>query len=369
MSQSGHFVSDNAPVMRINFSTFTPRRILIVQTAFLGDVILALPLVQETKRLFPRADIDFLAIPSTANLVETHPDIDQVIVHHKRGRDRGLGELPRLARQLRRRRYDLALVPHRSLRSALLVWSAGIPVRVGFDRSAGRWWFNVIRPYPRNVHEINRNLHLLQPFGFDPDRKVFPTLHFTEADRGIVETWMQEADIAPETPITAMAPGSVWPTKRWLPERFAALADELIRLGHQVILVGGPDDREVAREVANRCTEPAVHDATGRFTPRQSAYLISRCRLLITNDSAPLHMANSVGTPVVAVFGPTVPGFGFYPYRDFDRVVENRSLSCRPCGVHGGKKCPLGTHECMRSISTEMVLREVLELPEIPAAE
>lgn len=336
----------------------TPGRILIVQTAFVGDVILTLPLLQTAKSLFPDAKIDFLAIPAARNILETVPDIHQLLIYDKRGEAKGAANFFRWIKKLRKNRYYLALVPHRSLRSAALVWGAGIPRRIGFDRSAGRILFSRVIKYPRGVHEINRNLHLLKPFGVDVTKKVFPRLYFTGEDDNVVQGWLREKGIADSAQIIAIAPGSVWATKRWLPEYFTHLAGALADSGYKIVLIGGPADEEVAN-IIKESAKPPVYNAAGKFSLRQSALLIRRSRLLISNDSAPVHLAGAVGTPIVAIFGPTVPAFGFSPYGDKDRVAEIKDLSCRPCGSHGGDKCPIGTFECMKKLTPELVLREV----------
>lgn len=337
------------------------RNILIVQTAFLGDVLLSLPLLSKARQIFPRATIDFLTIPSSVNLLETHPDVHEVLVFDKHGRDRGLVALRRWQKRLLQTRYDLALVPHRSLRSALLVWGARIPVRVGFNNSSGKLLFNMVLPYPKGVHEANRNLFLLKPFGVDPAERIFPQIYFTDSDHLQVTRWLEEVKLTGGRPFICLAPGSVWATKRWLPGRFGELAQRLKSLGFGVVLVGGKDDRSIIDSVLQHA-EGAALDASGKFTIRQSALIIKKSQLLVSNDSAPTHLAVAVRTPVVAIFGPTVPAFGFYPYGNHDRVLEDAQLSCRPCSIHGGRKCPLGTLQCMKNITVEMVLEAVREI-------
>lgn len=341
----------------------TPCRILILQTAFIGDVLLTLPLLQSVKKLFPGARLDFLAIPAARNILETHPDIHQLIIYDKRKRDKGIIAFFQLIRRLRENRYDLAVVPHRSIRSAALVWAAGIPRRIGFDRSAGRFFFNHIIPYRRGIHEINRNLHLLDPFGIAANEKVPPKLFFSLEDEKAVFDWMKIRQLSQSENFVALAPGSVWATKRWPPEYFARLANMLKKAGFQIVLIGGEADTAVAREVERQILPP-VFNAVGQFTLRQSALLIRQARLLVTNDSAPQHLATAVGTPVAAIFGPTVPAFGFYPYGGRDRVVEIGELPCRPCSTHGGPKCPIGTFECMKNLFPEKVFQEVRKMLE-----
>ncbi len=345
----------------MNASLPPPRRALIIQTAFPGDVMLTLPLLQKLKALFPSASIDFLAIPTSKNLLETNPDIDQLLIYDKHGTQKGIGHLLHFIKLIRRNRYDLAVVPHRSLRSAMLARAGGIPYRIGFNRSAGRYLFTHIITYRRDVHEINRNLYLLSPFGVNGSEKIFPKLYFSDEDQSVVQYWFHTSGLQDNDEFIALAPGSVWATKRWLPEYFAQLANRLAEAGYEIVLVGGEDDRAVAEKVMKAASVP-LRNAVGRLTFRQSAMLIGNARLIISNDSAPMHLAVAVGTPVVAIFGPTVPAFGFYPYGKHDRVIEIPDLSCRPCGLHGGNKCPIGTFDCMKRLLPEQVYRVALEV-------
>lgn len=337
-----------------------PKRILIVQTAFIGDVILTLPLLQKVKTHFPDAEVDFIAIPSSKNLLENNPLINHLYIYDKRQQDKGISAYLRLIKRLRGRQYDLALVPHRSIRSAGLVFAAKIPRRIGFDKSSGRFLFNTLLPYPKNVHEINRNLQLLTPLGIDAEKKVFPEMHFSREDEVAVQNWLKEKNLAGDQKCIAFAPGSVWATKRWLPEHFAGLAKRLARNDFHIVLIGSAQDREATAMIA--ADNPQVHDAAGQFTLRQSALLIKRCRALVTNDSSPLHLAVSVRTPIIAIFGATIPAFGFYPYGDSDRVVEIEGLACRPCGIHGGNSCPINTFDCMVKITPERIEKELKAL-------
>ncbi len=337
-----------------------PSKFLIIQTAFIGDVILTLPTLQALKQHFPDSEIDFLAIPAAQNLLETHPALSRLLVYDKHGADRGVAAFLRLAHTLRRRRYDAVIAPHRSLRSALLAWRSGSRRRIGFDRSAGRFLLSEVVPYPPNLHEIDRNLRLLAPLGLDPEAGRLPEIHFTREDHTAVNFWMEQQGISRLRRI-CLAPGSVWATKRWLPERFAELAGRLTHEGYAVVLVGGAAYQEITRQVAKTAGAP-LYNAAGRFTLRQSAALLQAADLLISNDSAPMHLAVAVKTPVLAIFGATAPALGFYPYGEHDRVIEDKQLACRPCGSHGGHKCPIGSFDCMRNISVENVFKQTLEM-------
>jgi heptosyltransferase-2 len=336
--------------------------IVIVQTAFAGDLILTIPVAQVLKRINPSSQIDMVVIPRTADILMNHPDINKVIIYDKNGKDAGFRGLLRLSRVLRENRYDLAIVPHRSLRSALLVRFAGVKRRIGFDKSTGKWFFTDIVHYEPYAHEINRNISLLTKLGLNNDDLVYPRLFPSFHDRKKVSHFLTENGIQHTNQLIAVAPGSVWNTKRWLKEGFIELVDKLTAKGLHVILIGGSDDAELCNQIYLSVPSKNVYSAAGKFTFLQSAELISRCKLLVSNDSAPMHIACAVRTPVVAIFGATSPQFGFAPFGEHNVVVETLGLSCRPCSIHGTDKCPIGTFDCMKRITSDHVLNKVLSL-------
>jgi len=332
-----------------------PERIIVFQTAFIGDVVLTLPMVQEAARVFPGVHITFVAIPAAAEALRGHPCIAEIIRYDKRGTEKGIGGALSLARRLRTGRYDVALVPHRSFRSALIVRAAGIPRRVGFSTSAGWWLFTDIVPYDPSVHETVRDADLLGPLGATGRDPGPPVVYPSDDDRRAVDRLLTNG--ADASALVALAPGSVWATKRWPEGSYAQLAAELEAAGVSVILVGGEKDRELCERINARLRRGRV--AAGRLTLLQSAELMRRCRVLVSNDSAPVHLASAVGVPVVAIFGATSPAFGFAPRGPHDEVVEVRGLACRPCAIHGGDRCPIKTFVCMNQISPTQVMERV----------
>ncbi|MBN2031470.1 lipopolysaccharide heptosyltransferase II [bacterium] len=330
------------------------RKILISQTAFAGDVILTTPLVQGVKQVFPEAEIHLFVKPDTSNLLKNNPHIDIIHRYDKRGSERGLTALLRWMGILRKEHFDAAFVPHRSLRSAVLVWGAGIPRRIGFRRSVGSFLFTDVVPYVSRSHEVDRNLQLLRVFNRE-GMKFRPELYPGPEERNEVDRFFNEMRIETNKKMLAMAPGSVWFTKRWLPEGFAEVAHRIWRnWGVQPILVGGKEDEYLASRIAGQQNGYIVNGA-GKLSLLASAELIRRCSAILTNDSAPLHLAVAVGTPVVAIFGPTVPAFGFAPYGEDHRIIQ-KDLDCRPCAIHGGNKCPKGHFRCMKDVTPEEVV-------------
>lgn len=327
---------------------------LVIQTAFLGDVLLTTPLLSALAER--HGPLDVVTTPGGVPLLETHPAVRLALPFDKRGADRGAAGLGRLARRLRAERYETAYLPHRSLRSALLVRLAGVPRRVGY-RSGWRTLYTETRPRPTAGHEIDRLLALAD---VAPHHQTMPSLQLTAGDVAAAETFLRTQGIA--TPFVALAPGSIWGSKRW--PHYATLARRLLQHA-PVVLVGGPEDTPVGETIIREATGGSpggmMANASGRLTLRESAALIQRAGVLVTNDSAPLHLAQAVGTPTVAIFGSTVPAFGFGPRGPRDVVVGVDGLACRPCSAHGPRACPLHHHLCMQSLPVEDVLHAIEE--------
>ena len=312
--------------------------------------------------------VDVVTTPAAAALVETHPGVGTVIRYDKRGADRGPGGLWRLGARLRARRYARVYLPHRSWRSAALALLAGAAERVGFSDSPAAVTYTRRVARPTSGHEVERLLRLAGESGttasgveLEGSSRVTPPVHvaLTADDRAAADAWLRERGVGDG--FVALAPGSIWGTKRW--PGYAELA---AAIDAPVVVIGGREDAELAESVA-AAARGRGHNAAGVLGLRGSAALISRAAVLVTNDSAPLHLATAVGTPVVAVFGPTVPAFGFGPRGTRDVVVEHPSLACRPCSAHGPEVCPLGHHRCMKELSIEAVAAAVAAVSGVEA--
>jgi len=343
-----------------------PKRILVFQTAFIGDVVLTLPLFQVLRARFPGARIDGVTIPRAADLLRHHPAITNVIPYDKRGHERGGRAIVRLIARLRREHFDVAVVPHRSIRSALIIRLSGIPRRIGYDISAGSWcWTDTIR-YRKEMHEVDRTLALAEPLLHRVPERELPRLYPTEDDTTHVVSMYSEFQ-DPMRARIAIAPGTVWKTKRWPKESFLRLVGLLVAEEMDVALVGGKEDEELCAWISEAAASARVKTLAGRLTLRQTAALLKGCRALVSNDSAPMHLAVAVGTPVVAIFGATVPAIGFAPLGPHDVVVEVKDLPCRPCSIHGSNTCPIKTFDCMLRITPERVLSALQNILRLPA--
>ena len=336
--------------------------LLILQTSFLGDTVLTLPLITEARRLFPVGKLSLLCQPLSRELLQDHPAIDEIIVDDKKRQDRGFGGLRRKAELLAAKKFTLALTAHKSLRSALLLDLAGIPSRIGFRQSRGWFLFHQRVQRDPGRHDVERNLSLLTPFGVDAARcrraidLPISSMVQTEVDRKF-----RALGISANKPIVGVNPGSVWPTKRWSRQGFSELIRSLGRKRDcQIVLFGGAEDAEVVREVLAGCGTAAI-SLVGEISMRELPAAIRRCRVFVTNDSGPMHIAVAERVPTVAVFCATTAALGFYPFSRNAIVVE-KNLSCRPCTSHGGRRCPLGSEACIRLVDPATVLQAVEKL-------
>jgi heptosyltransferase-2 len=326
---------------------------LVVQTSFLGDMVLTTPLFAHLAKSGP---VDVVCTPAAAALVANNPSIREIISYDKRGSDSGARGFARLASRLRERKYDAAYMAQGSVRSGALAAMAGIGERVGFATSAGRLFYTTRVAPIDNMHHAARLLSLgtRDPLRETLRAELQPHLYPGRREATAVDELLERAPGR----LIALAPGSVWATKRW--PFYADLARKLAKDG-RIVVVGAEADRSLATEVVGATSGEAI-DATGRLSLLASAELIGRSALLVTNDSAPQHLASAMNTPTLAIFGPTVPEFGFGPLAERSRILGRRDLACRPCDRHGPQKCPLGHWRCMREISADDVAAAAREL-------
>ena len=256
---------------------------------------------------------------------------------------------------LKAKRYDLAISPHSSLTTGFLLKVAKIPQRVGFKRLPIRFFLTHKVPVPSYGFTIEKYLQLLSPFTeekFSIQTELFPA----DEDRKKAARLLQQVDA--RLPTVAIAPGSVWATKRWPAEYYARLATEL-KDRFNLIFIGSKDERALCQQIMDQAGAKKALNLAGALSILQSAAVIEKCDLMICNDSGALHIANAMQTDVFAIFGPTVREFGFFPFRENDVVFEIPDLYCRPCGKHGHQECPEGHFRCMREIKPSTVISAV----------
>jgi len=293
-----------------------------------------------------KGPIDFLSSPGGGQMLQNHPQLREVLIYDKRGTDRGLRGLMRLAKQLRARNYARVICSHRSLRTAWLLRLTAIPVRIGFDNAAAAWCYTERIPYPRQKHEVERCLALLGGGAWQR-----PRMYPTAAERRVAQRKVGA------TPYLVVAPGSIWATKRWPITHFARVVRTLLDDRTTVVLMGGAEDRALAQELLELAgVGSGLINLVGQTNLRESYAVLENAACLLTNDSAPMHMGVAAGIPVVALFCSTVPAMGFAPQGPQDVVLEVNGLDCRPCGAHGHPQCPRQHFRCGLDLSPEQVL-------------
>lgn len=326
-------------------------RILIKGNNWLGDAVMSLPTLQSLRAMRPHAHVSLLTRSSLADLYDGHPSLDEVIPYPSD--QHRLKALAQLARDLHRRNFDTALVLPRSFSSALLMFSSRIPRRIGY-RGDGRTRL-LTDALPREErllkkHRVHYFHHLLTAIG-QPPPPQHP--HITVSDRW--QTWALET-IPGNGLLIGMNPGATYgEAKQWYPDRFSAVGRHLaVEFNARILILGGPSEAELGRQVADKMGRSATNFA-GRTSIPQLAALIQRCSLFITNDTGPMHLADALGIPIVAIFGSTDP-VTTAPFRRRHSVVRHL-LDCMPCQK---RRCPLGHHHCMKWVRVEDVIREAI---------
>ena len=322
-------------------------KFLIIQTAFIGDVVLATPLVEKLHRFFPEAEIDFLCRKGNEKLLAGHPHLRQVLIWDKK-KDKYKGLL-QLTRNFRKEGYDWAINCQRFAASGLLTIFSGAKNTVGFDKNPVSFAFSKRVPHlfgskEHPLHEVGRNLQLIE--------------HLTDATFERPRLYPSEADFEKARSLSkghkyvSIAPTSVWFTKQYPAHKWVELIRS-IPVDYDVFLLGGKEDVEPCEWIRTASGRSECHNLAGRLTFLESAALMEHAAMNYANDSAPIHIASAVNAPISAVFCSTIPAFGFTPLSDRSYIVETQHyLACRPCGLHGKRACPLGHFACAEGIDT-----------------
>lgn len=372
-------------------------RILVAQTIFLGDLILTLPLIQQLKKSFPFAEIDVLVLKGLENVLQNNPIISKVITYDKKENEKGLTGILKIAKRLKLNNYKMAFVLPGSVKTAIAVYLARIPRRIGTNHSTalllfkdkikfpeelseapGSWlimglenlyqklggknsfisllFTDVVKLNP-TYHAVKRHLQLLEPLNILSDENK-PKLYPGKKDIEIVDEVLFDFGLRN---IITIAPGSIWETKKWIEGGYIELIKKVIGGKNVVILVGGESDSTICERIALSVNSQYLKNLCGKLGLLQSAEVIRRSKVLVTNDSAPMHIASAIGTSCVVIYGPTSPLFGFTPIGNYHEILQ-KELECRPCTPHGGEHCPIWTHDCMEMISVEEVLEAVKKI-------
>ncbi len=326
-------------------------RILVIRLSSLGDILLTTPVLRLLREHYPTAQIDFLTKGTYRDVLCANPCVDRLLLLEPQ---QGLMET---LRSLRQTRYDVVVDLHRTLRSRLLYRGLLAQQKLTYAKRTLRrallvhLGWNTLRtmtPVPELYVAPLRRLGItasLPPL----------EMHLTAESREAMRTYVrQELFESVGRPLLAVAPGAHWSTKRWPVERFAMVAQELAQTQEAaVVVLGSGEDARLAQELCQRLSVPVLN-STGKLSLMHTAALLQQCHLLLSNDSGLMHMATALRVPVVAIFGPTVQEFGFYPFKACAQVVS-AELTCRPCSTKGSRRCPRGHHHCMQQVTVAQV--------------
>ncbi|MGQ9630362.1 MAG: lipopolysaccharide heptosyltransferase II [bacterium] len=332
------------------------RRIVVREVNWcLGDTLMTTPVFAALREAFPQAYITAIVPPDTRRILQGNPNIDEFIIFDHRGRHRNPLSKLRFALELRRKRFDLAILLQRAFEAALLATIAGIPYRVGYDSDRrGRLLTTLLRE--RNIghqHQVETFLDLIRAITRREPSDKRMSIYITKEDRILGEELLRESGIERGDVLVGLNPGArQGGAKRWFPQRFAKLADEIAgKYNVRVVILGDSHDVEIAREVIRNTSYPVV-DLSGRTTLGMLAYIIKRCSIFITNDTGGMHVASAVGTPIVAIIGPTDPVVTG-PRGPQDVIVRKDGIDCAPCIYEA--ECKRERHYCMEAIAVDDV--------------
>ena len=324
------------------------KKILIIQTASIGDVILATPVAEKLHHHFPSATIDLLVKKGNESLFAGHPFIGQLLVWDKINSK--YRNLLRLLRVIQNQDYDVIVNLQRFASSGFLTVFGRAAHTTGFRKNPFSMFFS--RRFPHTVdgiHEVDRNLSLIS--GLVPDGPA-PVRLYPQAD-----SWALVSQYKTRVYIT-VAPASLWATKQFPADRWIGFLRQVNHLF--IILVGGKADVGLCRAIVDGVGEARVLNLAGKLSLLDTAALMRDAQMNFVNDSAPLHLASSVNAPVTAVYCSTVPAFGFGPRSDNAAIVESdASLPCRPCGLHGFTTCPEKHFKCAYTIDIQKLLNRL----------
>ncbi|TAE07029.1 MAG: glycosyltransferase family 9 protein [Bacteroidetes bacterium] len=327
---------------------FACMQILIIQTAFIGDVILATALIEKLKAHHPTASIDFVLRKGNEALLEAHPHLREVLVWDKKGGK--WRNLYQILKKIRQTRYDLVVNVQRFASSGMLTAFSQGKTTVGFAKNPFSSLFTQRFPHTigNGTHEVARNQQLIEAWtdALPARPRLYPApKHYEQAEQYINEVGK---------PYICIAPTSVWFTKQWAEEKWIDFIKQVPEKYH-IFLLGAPSDAEACERMGEG--QARLTNLAGKLSLLASACLMQKAHMNYVNDSAPMHLASAMNAPTCAIFCSTVPAFGYTPLADRATVIEvGKELACRPCGLHGKKACPEKHFRCALDIETEALL-------------
>ncbi len=353
---------------------------LVIQTAFIGDVLLSIPLLKQIKKEFPNETLVYCCRKGLGDFLLKTQLVDEVIEVDKNN-DLSIKDSQK---KLKSQEYDFIVSPHESFRTLILISQLKANKKIGFHKFWSQFLFYKTIKRDKGLHDSLRQMSLFQGLKKEFSLEFKSTIDimkksFTQElkskntlsiDRKIPELYnltFENTDnrgnsfdrSGNEQLIVTLAPGSTWATKMWPVENYKELTQKLISKNIQVNLIGSPDEKSLCNEISDKIS--GVKNYAGELSLFDSYKLLRESDVVVSNDSGAMHLAALSDRKIVSIFGPTVPSFGYSPWVSKSIIVE-ANLSCRPCGKHGAKKCPIKTHACMKNLSVNDVLNSVQKL-------
>ena len=334
------------------------KRLLIIHTAFIGDIVLSTPLLKKIKDLYGDVEITYLTTPIGAEVLKNNPNISEIIVYDKKALHSGIKGVIQLGKRLRYKNFNLVINLHRYLRSGILTFLTRAPLSIGYDIGIAKFIYTKKVKYDKKLHEVERILSFLPENPKKKDAEYNIELFPSKEDENRIKELLTTENLQEtrEKKIVILAPGSKWFTKKWPVEYWNELSKKLsYNKNIQQIIVGGEEERKIAMEIPENCL-----DLRGKTTLLELAEVIKRAKIIVSNDSSPIHIASAFkDTFIIAIFGPTVKKIGFFPWSKNSIVLEQINLKCRPCEIHGGNKCPKKHFKCMLETKPEKVFEMI----------
>ena len=348
------------------------KSVLYIQTAFVGDLLLAIPCLKNLKREFPGVKISLICRKGLGEFLKKTEYIDEFFEYDKKDKS----SVSQIVSKIEELSFDLVVCPHESLTSVKFVRAVTCDKKIGFKKWWNKFFFTDRVKKSGDLPEALRQLSLLTVVkksvakSIEVYRKkemqgnvLLPEIHdpismevayfmSLKKNKALAD---YNGPLAELSDYVVMAPGSVWNTKRWTEEGFVEVARQHISKGEHIVLVGSPEESELCEKILNQIESELVINMAGKTSLWEVAEIISRSKIIYCNDSGAMHLASLSSTPSVSIFGPTVLEFGYRPWNNNAQVVQ-KEMDCRPCGLHGHKKCPLRNHRCMTSIDSQEVI-------------
>ncbi len=324
-----------------------PKSILVIQTAFIGDAILATALIEKLHQFYPSTTIDFLVRKGNETLLTNHPFLREVIVFDKK---RKYKNLFLLINKIRKSNYDVLINVQRFATTGIIVAFSGAKEKIGFDKNPlSIFYSKKVKHEVGQLHEVDRNQKLIEEL--TDSKSATPRLYPSVSDFEKIKLYQAET-------YYCIAPTSVWFTKQWPAEKWIELIQSVQHKVKSIFLLGAPADHHVCESIRLASGFSGAINLAGKLSFLESAALMKNAQMNFVNDSAPMHLASAMNAPVTAVYCSTVPSLGFGPLSDKSFVIETREkLDCRPCGLHGFKDCPKGHFKCACTISIDQLIR------------